>query len=184
MRSVDVVVAGDARDQAEVLPEVAGHPLAEELLPPVAILGHRGVCVAFAEWNDVRIGLLVRGVDTCRRGIEIALDAGLAGGHQQVRVDQDREHAVSLVRLDEAHPAHVGGEVVDDPRAVDRLLGGFAEGQVKALVLGAVEALVPVVEGLDIDRPNLLALTQEVRDEVASDETAGAGDDHRPTQAD
>ena len=41
VRAVDVVVASDARCQAEVLAEVAAHPLAEELLPAVAVLGHR-----------------------------------------------------------------------------------------------------------------------------------------------
>ena len=35
------------------------------------------------------------------------------GGHQHVRVDQHRQHAQGLVVLDEAHAAHVGGEVVD-----------------------------------------------------------------------
>src|SRR5205085_638224 len=38
--AVNVVVAGDARLKPEVLAEVAAHPLAEQLLPAVAVLGH------------------------------------------------------------------------------------------------------------------------------------------------
>src|SRR5690606_38227925 len=37
--SVDVVVAGDPSLEAEVLVEVPGHALAEQLLPAVAVLG-------------------------------------------------------------------------------------------------------------------------------------------------
>src|SRR6185312_10028375 len=45
VRAVDVVVAGNARLDAEVFAEVAAHALAEELLPAVAVLGHGGVGV-------------------------------------------------------------------------------------------------------------------------------------------
>ena len=40
VRAVDVVEAGHARLEAEVLAEVAAHALGEELLPAVAVLGH------------------------------------------------------------------------------------------------------------------------------------------------
>ena len=47
--AVDIVVARQTRDDPEVLGEVPAHPFAEQLLPPVAILGHRGVRVRFTE---------------------------------------------------------------------------------------------------------------------------------------
>ena len=49
MRPVDVVVAGDAGLEPEVLAEMAAHPLAEQLLPAVAVLGHRRVGVLLAQ---------------------------------------------------------------------------------------------------------------------------------------
>ena len=50
---VDVVVAGDAGLETEVLVEVPRHALAEELLPAVAVLGHRGVGVGLAQRLDL-----------------------------------------------------------------------------------------------------------------------------------
>ena len=49
VRAVDVVEAGHARLEAEVLAEVAAHALAEELLPAVAVFRHRGIGVGFLE---------------------------------------------------------------------------------------------------------------------------------------
>src|SRR5262249_25940139 len=45
VRTVHVVVTRHPRGDTEILPEVAAHALAEELLPPVAVFGHRRVGV-------------------------------------------------------------------------------------------------------------------------------------------
>src|SRR5688500_14796797 len=64
--AVDVVIARHARLQAEVFSEVAAHPLAEELLPAIAVLRHRRVRVLFLERDYVGTRLLFRSVDTAR----------------------------------------------------------------------------------------------------------------------
>ena len=125
VRAVDVVVAGDAGLDAEVFAEVAAHPLAEELLPAVAVLGHGGVGVGFLQGGDVRDRAACR---RCRRrrrrhrrtaGRRLSLAA-----MQQVGVDQHAEHAERFVVLDEAHAAHVGGQVVDDGSALEGAVAG------------------------------------------------------------
>ena len=65
--------------------------------------------------------LLLGVVDAGAAGVEESLDAFLLGRLQQVGVDQHRQHAERLVVLDEAHPAHVGGEVVDVVHRRDKL---------------------------------------------------------------
>ncbi len=53
--------------------------------------------------------------------------------------------------LDEADPAHVGGQVVDlvDPRA--SVLAGVGEGEIGDDALGALVALLPFVERQAVD---------------------------------
>ena len=75
--------------------------------------------------------LLVGVVDAGGGGVEEALDAVLLRGLQQVRVDQHREHAQGLVVLDEAHAAHVGGQVVDVGGALGGALAVFRQVQVE-----------------------------------------------------
>ena len=53
VRAVDIVIAGDAGLQAEVLAEVAAHALAEQLLPAVAVLGHGRIGVALLQRHDI-----------------------------------------------------------------------------------------------------------------------------------
>ena len=122
--------------------------------------------------------LLVAVVDAGGGGVEEPLDAGLARRQQQVRVDQHGEHAQGLVVLDEAHAAHVGGEVVDRARALDGVHGRRrCRSQVGDEVLDAVGALVPLVERLDVDGADLgMAALLQGADEMAADEAAAAGD--------
>src|SRR5690606_5240563 len=84
--AVDVVVAGDPGGAREVLGEVPAHPLGEQLLPAVAVLGHGRVGVLLGEPVDVRPVLLAGGVDAGGGGVEVALDPLVPGRHQQVRV--------------------------------------------------------------------------------------------------
>jgi hypothetical protein len=83
------------------------------------------------------------------------------------------------VGLDEAHAAHVGGEVVDRARALGGGAAGLEQGEVAHLVLDARGLLVPLVERLDVDGADLgmAALLQDA-DQMAADEATGAGDDH------
>ena len=113
VRSVDVVVAGDPRRNAEVLTEVPAHPLAEELLPPVAVLGHRRIGVGLGERRDVGRGLPVGCVHAGRRREEEPLDVRFTGRHQHVGVDEDGQHAKTLVQLNKSHAAHVCCQVVN-----------------------------------------------------------------------
>ena len=178
-RSVDVVVAGDTGPDAVVLAEVAAHALAEELLPAVTVLGQRGVGVLLLERGDVRVALLVAVVDAGAGGVEVALDAEVLGGLEQVRVDEHREHAQGLVVLDEAHAAHVGREVEDRVGALDGGVAVALEVEIEDEVLDVGEPLVPTglgfaVDGADAGEP----LAPEIGDEVPADETAAATDNY------
>ena len=80
------------------------------------------------------------------------LDALVPARHQEVGVDEDRDHARGPVRLDEAHAAHVAGEVVDVADAANCVLARLERAEVGYTVLDAVDHLIPLVERLDVDR--------------------------------
>ncbi len=177
--AVDVVIAGDAGDEAEIFAEMAAHAFAEELFPAVAVFGQGGIGVLFLQGGDVFVALLVGVVDAGAGGVEIALDAVFLGGHAEVRVDQHAEHAEGAVVFDEAHAAHVGGEVIDDFGALERFIasGFFLEIELEVFDVG--EFLIPLVEGFDVDGADVgVALGEEVGHEMTADETAGAADDN------
>ena len=178
-RPVDVVVAGDAGGDAVILAIVAGHALAEQLLPAIAVLRHRRIGILFLQRGDVGAGLLVAVVDAGRRRIEEARDARFLGGDQHMGAHQHRQHALGLVGLDEAHAAHVGGEVVDHRRALGGGPAGFELGEVAHLVLDARGLLVPLGERLHVDAADLgVAALLQHTDQMAADEATSAGDDH------
>src|SRR5205814_237307 len=64
--AIDVVVAGRARLNTEVVMEVPAHPLREELLPAVAVFRKGRIRVLFAKSRHVR-RLLQRDVVDARR---------------------------------------------------------------------------------------------------------------------
>src|SRR6266487_3050468 len=101
IRAIDVMEPGHAGFDAKVFPEMATHPFAEQFLPAVAVFGHRGIRVGFLEGGDVRVALLVGIIDAGGGGVEITLDAKLLRGHEQVGVDQHRQHAEAAIVLDE-----------------------------------------------------------------------------------
>ena len=171
------MVAGDAALQAEVLFEVAAHALAEELFPAVAVFGKCGIGVLFLERDDVWVGLLVAVVDAGGGGVEEALDALFAGRHEHVRVGQHAQHAEGFVVFDEAHAAHVGGKLEDDVSACGSLEAAVLVLQVEGEVFYAVRYLIPLVEGLDIDRADDFdAVVEQALDQMAADKAAGAAD--------
>ena len=95
-------------------------------------------------------------------------------------ISTDSMHS-GLVVLDEAHAAHVGGEVVDHRAHPSRAArAGVAKVAGQPQVLDVVEALVPLVERLDVDRADLgVATLLQNADQMAADEAAGAGDNHK-----
>src|SRR5262249_6000947 len=180
VRAVDVVVARHPRGHAEVLAEVPRHALAEQLLPAVAVLRHRRIGILLLERRHVRPGLLVAVVDAGRRRIEEALGARFAGRHQHVGADQHRQHALGLVGLDEAHAAHVGGEVVDGARPPGGPPAVVQPAKIAHLVLHPGDRLVPLLERLHVDGadPAVAALLQGAH-QMSADKTSGAGHQHK-----
>jgi hypothetical protein len=101
-----------------------------------------------------------------------------------MRVDQDGDHAVGLVRLDEAHAAHVCGEVEDIGGTGDGAATGVALAEVGGHVLHAGMALVPALLRLDVHSTDRLEPTLlQLSDEVASDEPARTSHDDQPVPA-
>ncbi len=96
-----------------------------------------------------------------------------------MRVDEHRQHAKCLVGLDEAHSAHVGGEVEDVARSLQRLAAGIEIAQVQHSVVRLVKDLEPLVDGFHIDCPHSsTVLAEEIGDEMPADEASGAANDH------
>jgi len=178
-RTVHVVVARDAGREPEVLPEVAAHPLAEELLPAVAVFGQGRVGIRLRKRLHIGGVLLLGVVDAGAGGVEEAIDIIVPRGHQQMRVDAHAEHTQGLVVLDEAHPAHVGSEVVDLIDVLQSAVAILLFAQVERAVVRLRKLLKPAVRGLDVDRTDLReSLPEQVRHEVAADEAARPADDH------
>src|SRR5438874_12421417 len=97
-----------------------------------------------------------------------------------MRVDEDRQHAPSLVGLDEPHPAHIRGQVIDGAGALDCPLTSLRFAEVHYQVFGFGEHLMPLFERLDVDGPNPSPLFKEFAHEVSTDEaTPARDDDHR-----
>ena len=99
----------------------------------------------------------------------------MAGGHEEVGINEDAEHTEAFVEFDEAHAAHVCGEVVNLVAAVGGLDAGVFEFEVEGEVLGFGEALIPLPLGFFIDGADAVSRGEEVLDEFAADESAGAG---------
>jgi hypothetical protein len=85
-----------------------------------------------------------------------------------------------VLLLDEAHAAHVGGEIVHVAGAIDGSVSGLAQGEVELVVLGRAEVLVPGANGLDVHGPHApVPRLEQSPDEVPADESAGAGHDNQ-----
>ena len=103
----------------------------------------------------------------------------LLRGPAEVRVDQHREHAERAVVLDEPHAAHVRGQVVNRVRAGQRFLARLEPLQIELHVFHLRKALVPFAGRLEVHCANvLMTLPQQVRHEVAADESAAAANDN------
>src|SRR5271166_4885658 len=91
-------------------------------------------------------------------------------------IDEYRQHAQRLVALDKAHPAHVGGKVVDVACVSECLCAGIDQTKIRNSVLRLTMDLIPLIERLQIHRPDLVAVTEQVGDEMTPDEASTACD--------
>jgi len=89
------------------------HALRKQFLPAVAVFRERRVGVLFFQRGRLESFLLVAFIDASGRSVEEALGPMLYRRLQHVCIDQNRQHAERFVRLNEAHPAHVGSQVVN-----------------------------------------------------------------------
>ena len=81
--------------------------------------------------------------------------------------------------LDEAHAAHVGGEVVDHARTLGGGAADIEKGEVSNLVLDTRGRLIPLVQRLHVDGADIgVATLLQDTNQMAADEATGAGDDH------
>jgi len=82
--------------------------------------------------------------------------------------------------LDEAHAPHVGGQIVDVRSALGDLFAVLFEVQIERTVFHVIEPLVPLSEGLDVNRsdppPSLPAQRGNQR---STDEATRACDYHQ-----
>ena len=94
-------------------------------------------------------------------------------------VDEHAQHAEGFVVFDEAHAAHVGGELEDGGDAFGGAVAGVLVLEVEDEILDAVSDLIPVVERLLVDAADDLdPIGKEVLDQMATDEAARAADGH------
>ena len=79
--------------------------------------------------------------------------------------------------LDEPHPTHIGRQLEDQVRILARAARGVLQLQIGDDILHVIEALIPLLHRLDIDRANPMSLRPEGRDQVPTDETPSPGHD-------
>src|SRR5207247_1403396 len=97
---------------------------------------------------------------------------------EQIRINEDRQHAQRLMTLDEAHSSHIGRMVVDPNSSFESLETVFTVGQIELKVFNIREHLMPFANRFDIHGPKIPVTTPAVfGNEMASNETAGATKD-------
>src|SRR6266851_5572687 len=160
---------------------MSAHSFAEQLLPAVAVLGHRRIRVALAQRNHISAGLLLRRVDASGRAVEKPFNRRLARRHQHVRADQDRQHALGLMRFDETHPTHIGGKVEGVAHApCDRTAGADLH-EVGANVFNLRKDLVPLGQGLAVYCANVrMPRSDKVGHQMPPNEPTCSCDEDRP----
>jgi hypothetical protein len=88
-----------------------------------------------------------------------------------VGINENREHAKRLIVFDKTHPAHIGREIVDVPDALGGLLTVLLEIQIEREILNVVETPVPLINRLNVYRPDpLVASRAEIRDKIPANE--------------
>src|ERR1700730_17317244 len=101
--------AHDACLETVVFSIMGAQPFSNQFLPSISVLRLSGISVLLLKWHDLGAGLLVFGIDTGRRRIQVALDAVFTSRVQGM--DADQRVVVQdfrMVRGDESHPTHIG----------------------------------------------------------------------------
>ena len=116
-----------------------------------------GVGVRFLESHYIGIVLAVIGVDAGAARIEKALHSNVTGSHQEMGVDEHTDHAQGPVELDEPHPPHVAGEVVNFIASLHHPVAGLFFLKIQNMILGVFMNLIPLIQALDIGDHHLVA---------------------------
>mmetsp|Transcript_1154 Transcript_1154/g.4037 ORF Transcript_1154/g.4037 Transcript_1154/m.4037 type:complete len:402 (+) Transcript_1154:601-1806(+) len=177
--SVDVVESGDPALHLKVLAVVHVDLLGRQLLQAVGVLRGSGPGIRLLESTalDLRVSLLVLRVDACGRGVEHPLGVVLPGSLKDVEGDHGVVvHDHSVVALDEAHAAHVRGEVEDVLAVLGDLHAVVKDAQVDKVELVAEHVLGHVLVPLPVARHDVVALLLQPLGKVAGDETSSARD--------
>src|SRR5437899_2835262 len=93
-----------------------------------------------------------------------------------MRVNQHADHAKGFVIFDEAHAAHISRKIVDDIRIAHRSFADLFFLEIEPLIFHRRKKLKPFIDWLYIHGPNICALTNKVRYQMAADESTGATD--------
>ena len=182
VRPIDVVEAGDEGFHAAFHPVFLAKHLAHQLFPAVTALGHGRVGVGFLERAHVGVLLEQDVVGAGGRGIKIAAGAGAISGLDHVGVDENAAQAFHAEPLDEAHAAHVGGEIIHFDGAFADAAAIVLLANVEAEVLGSGHVEIPLVQRFLVHHADVgEAFFVKIKGQVAADETAGAGDDDQVT---
>src|SRR5438046_1277418 len=100
-------------------------------------------------------------------------------GHDEMSVDEDREHAKGAIVLDEAHAAHIGSKIVNGVGIFQSGVASFPGLKVQLDVLRLGRELVPCFQRLLIYCTNVRkTLSDQVSNEMAADESTGATDNN------
>jgi hypothetical protein len=89
-------------------------------------------------------------------------------------VDQDAYHTERFVVFDEAHPAHVGGEIVDKIDIFDRAFAAFFVAEIELQIFRLGKHLKPFLKRFHIDRADLFPLTKQIGHKMTANETPAA----------
>src|SRR5260370_38523351 len=104
---------------------------------------------------ESRNSLFIGSLTARAAGTAMSLPPRCVRSQQEMRVDQAAEQAKRFVMFDKDNPAHVGCEVVNFTHCpAQSSLAGSAVLQIKCEVLYVIKALIPLSDGLAIDRAN------------------------------
>jgi hypothetical protein len=121
--------------------------------------------------------LFIRVIDAGGGGEEEPLTPDVFRGEEQVGINQHTEHTQGFVVLDEAHAAHIGGEIVNDMSTLQRRVAIPQVFEIEDEIIDLVKDLIPIRHRFHIHRSHLsVALPKEFRDEMAPDKAAAAAD--------
>ena len=127
-----------------------------QFFPAVTALGHRRIGIGFLQRAHLWILLQQRVIGTGRRGKEITARTGLAGGLDHVGVDENRTEAFDAEALDEAHAAHVGGEVAKLPLHLRKRDDSWPRGSRSGRVFARREVMqIPFIKRLLVHRADV-----------------------------